>query len=168
MDVVSHGLWGGAAFVKKSRKSFWLAFSFGVFPDLAAFSWFFISYLLRNGFVLPDFHKLEQPHPDLIPPYVHTIYNYSHSFIIFGLAFLIVWTLLKRPVWEMLAWGLHIFMDIFTHSYKFFPTPFLYPVAHLEVNGVPWSNPVIFFTNWILLFLIYGRLLFWKKLKTRD
>ncbi|MBI2662668.1 hypothetical protein HYX11_04380 [Candidatus Woesearchaeota archaeon] len=38
---------------------------------------------------------------------------------------LVVYVILGRFVGEMLAWLGHIIIDIPTHSYKFYPTPFL-------------------------------------------
>lgn len=43
MDIISHGLYGGAVFGEKNRKQFRLAAGFGVLPDFLAFGLPFIS-----------------------------------------------------------------------------------------------------------------------------
>lgn len=163
MDIVSHGLWGGAAFGRKNKKSFWTAFVFGIAPDFLAFAPFFATIFLGLS-KLPNIHQ-EPPDPALIPSYVYNVYSVTHSLVIFLSVFLIVWFVLKRPFWEMSAWGLHIIMDIPTHSHAFFPTPFLWPLSHLEVNGIPWSHAVIMIPNIILLVIIYCLFFIKKKYK---
>lgn len=164
MDILSHGLWGGVAAGRQTKKRFWLAFSFGVLPDLLAFAPVFLVHLFTNGFVRPKFATYEPPRPDLLPAYVNQVYNYTHSFLIFALVFLLVWLVMRKPFMPLLAWGLHILMDIPTHSTAFFPTPFLFPVSSYVVSGIPWSTPAIFFTNWFAIILTYT---YWwrKKLK---
>lgn len=55
----------------------------------------------------------------------------------------------------MLAWPLHILIDIPTHTAEFFPTPFLWPVSNFHVDGISWGNPFIFYPDLILLVLSY-------------
>ena len=75
MDIVSHGLWGGAAFGRKNKKSFWVAFLLGVLPALHQ---------------RPLFNGIEPPDPSLIPSYVGQIYNLTHSLVVFAAALLIL------------------------------------------------------------------------------
>ena len=153
MDIVSHGLWGSLAFGRRSRHSFWLAFFFGVAPDLFSFGLFFGARILglASG---PDWSH-GTPDPSLIPPYVHSLYNITHSLIVAGLAFVIVWLFRKRPLWEMLGWPLHILFDIPTHASKFFATPFLWPLSDYRINGIPWISPQIFIPNVLFLIVLY-------------
>jgi membrane-bound metal-dependent hydrolase YbcI (DUF457 family) len=155
MDVFSHGLWGGIAVGRRSKKSFWTAVAFGVAPDVIAFGPFLVVRLLDQG--TEFFSRLGQ-RPDIhsIPDYVHTVYSTTHSLVVFAFVFAIVWAIRRKPIVEMLAWGLHICMDIPTHSDRFFPTPFLWPLSDYHINGIPWSNPYIFFPEWGLLFILYG------------
>ncbi len=153
MDIISHGLWGGIAFGKKSRKSFLGALFFGVAPDLFSFGPVFISAFL--GITAWPAPRLEPPQDALIPSYVHSLYQITHSIIIFLAVFLLIAILLRRPLWEMLAWGLHILMDIPTHSYQFFPTPFLWPISKFQVDGIPWGHPEIFLPNIAALIVLY-------------
>jgi hypothetical protein len=55
----------------------------------------------------------------------------------------------------MLAWLLHILVDIPTHSTRFFPTPFLWPISSYEFSGIGWANPMIFIPNVVLLTSLY-------------
>lgn len=166
MDIVSHGLWGGVAFGRKNKKSFWTAFAFGLAPDLLAFGPFFVSVFLGLA-KLPRFNDAEPPAPGAIPSYVSHIYDATHSLIIFLAVFLLIWFILKKPVWEMSAWGLHILMDIPTHSHSFFPTPFLWPLSGFEVNGIPWSHPIIFIPDIVLLAILYAWFFVFKKGRQR-
>ncbi len=155
MDVLSHGLWGGVTVGRSSRKSYWTAFAFGVAPDVIAFGPFFGDRLLLHG--AEFFEQIaRKPDPTLIPAYVHTLYHYTHSLVIFAAAFIIVWIARRKPMMEMLAWGLHICMDIFTHNSAFFPTPFLFPISDWHFDGIPWSSPIIFFPNLAVLAVLYG------------
>ena len=154
MDIISHGLWGGIAFGRTSKKSFWLSFLFGMGPDLLAFTPFAILILLGMA-KLPDFTR-EPPDPNSIPNYVYQLYNFSHSLIVFAALFAILWLIFRRPMWVFCAWGLHILVDIPTHSYKFFPTPFLWPVSGFEINGHSWATPEIFIPDLVLLTILYA------------
>ena len=80
----------------------------------------------------------------------------THSFIVFFLAFLLMWFVLKRPLWELSAWGLHVLVDIPTHSFVFFPTPFLWPFSDWKFNGWQWMAPTILVPNYVMLFLLYA------------
>jgi hypothetical protein len=157
MDIFSHGLWGAAAFGRKNgsftKKKFWTAFAFGVTPDMFSFGVLFAASL--SGFSdMPVFHS-GPPNPADIPPYVYSLYNATHSLFVFIAFFCILWAVFKKPVWESLAWGLHILVDIPTHSYAFFPTPFLWPFFDFKFNGWSWGSPWIFFPNILALTLVY-------------
>ena len=154
MDVVSHGLWGGLAFGRKSKKLFGLALIFGALPDLIPFSFEFVRLLFGESFRLT--------HPDLgmIPSYVYMLYNHTHSLVVFGFIFLLTWAIIKKPFLPMAAWGLHILMDIPTHSLEFFPTPFLWPISDYKFNGMLWTSPAVFIPNIVALLVLY---ILWRK-----
>ena len=42
MDVLAHGLWGGAAFSARGKKEFWTGFLVGMAPDLLSFGVFHV------------------------------------------------------------------------------------------------------------------------------
>jgi hypothetical protein len=153
MDIVSHGLWGAIAFARKSRSSFWLAFVIGLAPDLFSFGVLYTAAVfgLEDK---PDFSQGTPPESS-IPQFVHDLYNVTHSFIVFLLAFLLIGFLLKRPLWELSAWGLHVLVDVPTHSHAFFPTPVLWPLFDWKFNGWQWTTPTILVPNFVLLSLLY-------------
>lgn len=53
----------------------------------------------------------------------------------------------------MLAWGVHILVDIPTHSYRFYPTPFLWPLSGWKFNGFSWGTPWFIVVNYGALLL---------------
>jgi hypothetical protein len=154
MDIVSHGLWGSIAFGRKSQSSFWLAFVIGMAPDLFSFGILWVAAILGLS-EKPDFSNGTPPE-STIPQYVHYLYNVTHSFIVFLAVFFLVWFLLKRPLWELAAWGLHVLVDVPTHSYAFFPTPVLWPLFNWKFNGWQWMTPSILIPNFVLLSLLYA------------
>lgn len=162
MDILSHGLWGSIALGRRGRRSFWIAFLFGVAPDLFSFGVLFAGGLFWHG--LEFLRGLGQP-PDasLIPAYVYQLYNLTHSLLVFGLVFGVVWLLRGKPLLEMGAWGLHLGMDIFTHSDAFFPTPFLWPLSDAHFDGRPWGDLRIFAPNVLLLAVLYAWFFFRRK-----
>lgn len=165
MDVISHGLWGGLGFGRGSRKDFWWASFFGIAPDLFSFGIFLV--LAFFGFEAhPDWSSGQHPDPTQIPAYVHSAYNVTHSLVVFSIAFGVVWFIRKKPLFTLSAWGLHILMDIPTHSTAFFPTPFLWPIASVSIDGIPWSSPIIMIPNIVLLVALYAW--FWRSRQKRK
>lgn len=166
MDVFSHALWGGVVAGRKSKKYFWWAFGIGLFPDAASFGILMVARILG----LANSLDFSNGHPDasLVPQFVHILYNFTHSFITFGLVFLLVWWLLKKPFWPLLAWGFHILLDIPSHSFEFFPTPFLWPFSNFMINGISWGENIVFVPNVIFLILLYAvwGASWWKKSRT--
>lgn len=155
MDIVSHGLWGGIAFGRASRRRFWAAFAFGVTPDLLAFGPHFVGSVWASvsgngGPPIGPRHGYAN-----IPTYVFGLYDVTHSLVVFAVAFLVVWAVLKRPWWPMGAWGLHVLMDIPTHSMRFFPTPFLWPLSNYRIDGVSWGQPLVLIPDLVLLAGLY-------------
>ena len=154
MDIVSHGLWGAIGFGRRTRQSFWLAFMVGIAPDLFSFGILTMAAMLGLA-TQPDFTHGTPPESS-IPEYVHDLYNVTHSLVVFLIVFLLVWLVVKQPIWELSAWGLHVLMDIPSHSFAFFPTPFLWPISDWKFNGWQWMSPYIFIPNVALLVLVYG------------
>lgn len=155
MDIISHGLWGSLAFGRKNRRFFWWSFFFGVFPDLSSFGFYTVGTWI-GLFPHPDWSSGQHPSPEAIPTFVHVLYSYSHSLIIFLAVFGLAWFFVRRPIWPLAAWGLHILVDIPTHASEFFPTPFLFPISDFHIDGVSWGHPMIFFPNAVLLIGLYA------------
>ena len=145
MDTISHGLWGSLVFGRQSKKSFRLAFFFGMAPDLFSFGPFFAGSFLGLWTRPPI--SIEPPSPSAIPGFVHFMYQPTHSLIIFGAVFLLVWLVRGKPLWELAAWGLHILYDIPFHESRFFPTPFLWPLSSYTFDGISWGHPLVFIPN---------------------
>ena len=149
MDTFSHALYGKGLF--GYRKYRWTSFLFGALPDLSSFGVYFLAQLFSN------FHKLKYVRPSIeeIPIWVIELYNISHSLITAFVFIAIVYFVKKDLTWPMLAWPVHIIVDLFTHSIEFFPTPIFWPLSNYQFDGIPWSNIYVFITNIILIFLIF-------------
>ncbi len=107
MDFISHGLWGGIAFGRKNKRNFWLAFLFGIAPDILSFGVFFAMTIL--GFIERPNFGVGPYDPNSFPYIIYTLYNITHSLVIFGLIFLILWIIFKKPFLLFLSWGFIFF-----------------------------------------------------------
>ncbi len=178
MDILAHTLWANAgarganALAEKENNKFhinpmWTGF-WGVFPDLFAFT---IPFILRFYYVLSGtggasfFGKPAMVEGEYQNGFdlALNLYNYSHSLVIWAFVFLVVWVIFKRPRYELFGWALHILIDIPTHVIAFFPTPFLFPLSDYKfAYGIQWSNQWFMITNYVLLLLVWGKILFSK------
>jgi hypothetical protein len=122
-------------------------------PDIFSFGIFTATSIL--GLVSgPDWGS-GPPDPSAIPQYVHHLYDVTHSLVVFTVVFGTVWWVRKKPLLELLAWPLHIIVDMPTHSSAFFPTPFLWPVSDFTIDGISWGTPWIFIPNVVLILVLY-------------
>ena len=142
MDTLSHALYGKGLFGYKKYR--WYSFFFGVIPDIFSFGIYFV-YL----FLFSDF-KFGRPTIDELPFWVYDLYDISHSMVTASIFILIAYKINKD-----FAWPMHIIVDFFTHSIDVFPTPIFWPISDFRFDGIPWSNPYILGTNFILIFLIF-------------
>jgi len=179
MDVISHGLWVGAIYKAinlekrtKERLKVWKAVLWGIFPDVLSFAILFAYMIIGLIFGMNNFSGI--PNPSQIEP--HTVYssnpifhltgilyNLSHSSLIFILVFAIISLLYWKPLWTMCAWGVHILIDIPTHSYEFYPTPVFWPISGWRFDGFSWANPWFLAMNYIVLIGIYIFLIRWER-----
>lgn len=161
MDFVSHALWGGVAFGRDNRKMFLVAAVISVLPDLLSEGLFGVLYFFGIG-GMPSW---DMGHPNITayPIWAQHVYSAAHSLILFALALLLVWVLSGKPVWVVGAWGLHVLIDIPTHSAVLFPTPFLWPFSDFTVDGVGWNNPIVLLIDALLLLGVYSLWLLLKK-----
>lgn len=172
MDILAHGLWSSlvakaankalrqAQRVKIRRAVFW-----GVFPDIFTFALPFIVvfwYLATGQMHWADFPKPDTAgaaapaHPIKILGFTHNpLYEISHSIIVFLIVFAVFSLIYKRPLLELLAWLLHILIDIPTHSYQFYPTPAFWPLWDWKFNGIVWANPYFLLANYAALLIVY-------------
>lgn len=175
MDIFSHGLWTGAVCKAVNKKiqghplHVRLTVFWGVFPDLFAFTigflWLFWN-LITGAMSFSDLHRpgTVEPAPhDRLPIFrlISILYNISHSLIVFLLFFGILYLIFRRPVWELGGWLFHILLDIPSHSYRFYPTPFLWPVSGWKFNGYSWTEPWFIILNYSAIIIAY--LILWKK-----
>lgn len=156
MDFVSHTLWGGAALGRRSRRAFLGAATVSLLPDLLT-EGLFTTLSLMNVGAMPDWSH-GHPNVTAYPTWAQTLYSGTHSLVVFTLAFVLVWVLARRPVWVVAAWGVHVLLDIPTHSLALFPTPFLWPLSDFKVDGLGWDNPAVLGANALLLVTLYS---FW-------
>lgn len=163
MDILAHGLWANIIYkaipeTRGDRKTTNWGIFFGIFPDLSAFTPVF-AYIFYQTVFLGQKLALVRPEDNgqAIPlsSLTHNLYNFSHSLIIWGVVFLLAWLVFKKLPWVLFGWGLHIGLDIFSHSSKFFPTPFLFPFSKFTINGWSWAEPVFMLVNYGLLLILY-------------
>ena len=180
MDILAHTLWttamarkGNIESQKRKKKFkiniFWTSF-FGIFPDLFAFTvpFLFSFYkVLIGDHAFGSFSTRHQVADGFTLS--HTLYQFSHSIIIWLLVFLILWLIFRRPRFELLGWFLHILIDIPSHAITFFPTPFLFPVSEYRFPfGVAWQTPWFMIVNYTALALIWGGILLKKLRKNKS
>ncbi len=175
MDVFSHGLWGFALSYPKAqkegkpKKALW-GLVVGMLPDVIPFLPVQLYFLLtQTSFSASLFFPVPQ---HWVFAWAIQSYNYTHSFVLFLLVFAVVCAVRaykKMSVvwWPLVAWGVHVLMDIPTHP-DFFSTPFLFPLSDFTFagRGLSWANPWVFGLNWLALVAI----LFWvrKDMKKRE
>lgn len=182
MDIISHGLWPAALShwlnmkkgyaLKPGQTAFW-----GMFPDLLAFTipflWLGWS-LATDAIDLSDMrhsHSAEGTSADwgVIGKLTALLYQIGHSGVIFLAVFLLLWFVRSvifkqgKPYLELGAWGIHILMDIPTHRLNFYPTPFLWPISDVQVDGISWGTPWFMGINVFLLIAVYGYIFYKRK-----
>ena len=153
MDTFSHALWGKGLFGYRKYRP--LSIFFGLFPDLSSFGVLFIVKIISD----PYNYKFGKPSLEELPYWVFNLYDFSHSLLIASIFLIITYFINKDIFFPMLAWPFHILLDIFTHSVAFFPTPIFWPLLDYKFDGIPWSNPYIWFSNiaGIILIFLYRR-----------
>lgn len=160
MDIFAHALWtnlvrGYTAYKKEINISkFWSIF-WGVFPDFFAFTPIFFWSIINRVNLKPE--DMEPINKDslFIFNFTHNLYNVSHSLIVFGIIFLIIYLVKKKIYFALFGWPLHILIDIPTHSYRFYPTPFLWPISDFKFGGISWGTPWFMFLNYYLILIFY-------------
>lgn len=184
MDIFAHALWANIAAKKgnkalrdrptlppadKTKPQFSIAWAtfWGIFPDLFAFSipsFIGIYKIIVGQLPLTAFGDHHGPVAGF--NLAHNLYQYSHSLVIWVVVFFVVWAIFRRPRYELLGWGLHIMIDIFSHSLAFYPTPFLFPIsAYHFPYGVAWSSKWFMITNYAALLLVWWQTGWGKKFK---
>lgn len=145
MDIFSHGLWAAAGahgvnLKTKTKVSVWKTGAWGMFPDLFAFTIPFIWMIVTGIRYIERGVEPASGDGQVMSQVAHGLYNISHSLVVFAIVFGLAWLIRKRPVWEMSGWLLHILIDVPTHSYRFYPTPVLWPISEWKFNGFSWGQ----------------------------
>lgn len=155
VDTFSHGLWTYIIFNSfLSGKFLWLAIFFGMAPDLFSWTIYALYKLIKD-------RKFGRPNLNKIPQWVFTLYGLTHSIFSILLVFIIVYLINGNVPIFLLAWPIHVLIDIPTHSGKFLPTPFLWPIFEWKFPGISWGEPWLFALDWILIIIfIVKKILF--------
>ncbi|MEA1996271.1 MAG: hypothetical protein U9N45_01465 [Gemmatimonadota bacterium] len=146
MDTLAHGLWGGL--LAGWRKRFCLAFLFGVCPDLFSFGLWMLIRFIQGTF------SRGRPPVYMIPDWLNTAYNYTHSLVIALAVWAFLWWWKRDLAVPFSAWIIHILFDIPTHSNAFFPTPFLFPLSRYTFNGFSWGQQWFMILNYSCLLAV--------------
>lgn len=147
MDTFAHGLWTYAIF--HDKKYVWPAVLFGVLPDILSFG-----ILMAVNVFSGNFHK-GMPRLETIPKWLFAAYNLTHSLVMFSLVFFAIFIITKNWYWPLLGWAIHILIDIPTHSTRYFPTPFLWPLSSYSFNGISWATPWFMAVNYLSLIVVF-------------
>ncbi|MHA1297938.1 MAG: hypothetical protein ACTSO9_00675 [Candidatus Helarchaeota archaeon] len=124
---------------------------FGVLPDLIPMPPLII-WDIKNGQPIRKIGNMREA-KSIIPRFFYELYYLSHSFVTFGICFLIFYLFFDTFALVLLPWALHIFFDIFTHSEKrdIVRTRFLYPLSKFEFDGYSWQNRKALIINYTLI-----------------
>ena len=146
-----------------SGPQLYLALFFGVFPDLIPFGANIIVSLFRpkSRFTrnYQDIDVMRSYYDQPENQWVYKLYNWTHSLVLWGLTFLVVWLIGSFynffPLFLLL--GYFMFLLIFQHiPADFFAPQFLTPLSHFNVNGISWGTKWFMILNYtsLVLFLI--------------
>ena len=167
MDILAHGLWGGLAFCPKGGRKYVAGMTLGMAPDLLSFGVFHVTH--PNWMLSRLAGEISGPPAlSILPAYVFHAYNLTHSFVIWSMAFVLLWFLARTPPWIWAAWGLHIICDIPTHATSYFPTPFLWPFSTPFVDGFSWATREFLIANYAALVTAYGVMVLYLRKRRRE
>lgn len=147
MDTLSHALWGRGLFGFRGHP--WLALWFGAMPDILSFGPFFFMRMLHGQWFRG------RPPLETIPGWTFFIYDLLHSLLVAGIVVAAVAYLRRDIAWSMLAWIFHILLDIPTHSSAYFATKMFWPISDFAIDGIPWSRPVVWYSNLAGLLMLF-------------
>ena len=170
MDIVSHGLWAGAAAELLRRQSARRAgvvagaVVLGMAPDvvsvLPVMGWAFFQ---SNPFGLVYSYIAATPgNEPALPTTVTMLAHHSHCLMHSAVVALFVawlaWWLRPSLLIPLVGWWLHIAVDIPTHSNDYYAVPFLYPFTYWGVDGIAWTTPWLLGVDYVALALVYWAL----------
>ena len=148
MDSFSHGLW---SYVLFRGPIAWLAVLAGVLPDVVALGPRVVANAfkgrLRKGL-------LSRGDGGLVDRYTDFVFPLTHSLVVAAAVITLVF-IFFGAAWWLLAWPLHIMVDMFTHK-RSEATPFLYPLSGFRFSGIHWSSAKFLLANNAGLAVVYG------------
>jgi SAM-dependent methyltransferase len=149
MDTLAHTLW--TYIIYFSHKLKWWAILIAVLPDIFAFTpHFFVEHFV-GGQIIFD-----------------ALYNFSHSFISVLLIGLIVFLFARKYLILLGAWALHIFIDIFTHPFGYYPTNYLYPFTSPFMFAIDYRTFTFTIINYVLIMTILTTLVYFYKIRKKN
>ena len=191
MEIFSHALWSaGLAQLanrhlkvkhKHLRLRPILTAGWGIFPDMVVFApvWAIYAWNLVSGKI--NYSQIPQ-HGQLGLVDTNTVtrifYSLSHSIVVFCVVMFLVVLFYRlftgrkarrsASLWAMLGWGLHILIDVPSHSYEYSATPVFWPISEWRFSqGIDWGTPTFLLFNFLALFLLYLFLLWTEPRKER-
>ncbi len=150
MDIVSHALWANLIFKESPIAQRSAVIVLSIMPDFVSFSTITVKKFINRTM---SFHR---PIASAIPAQVIKLYNATHSLIIWVAIFLLLKIMgLSLLTLAFMGWGLHILLDIFTHTAHYFPTPIFWPLSKFHFSGISWSNKWFMAFNYGVLAFMY-------------
>jgi len=177
VDIISHGLWAGAAGEwlrrrsNRTEKTVAWTVAFGVAPDLV-----WVVPVTAWSLFQPDPWRIvseyimatpgnEPQLPAMVNAVTHHAHCFMHSAIIALVATALARWLKPALLIPLTGWWLHIAIDVPTHSSDYYAVPFLYPITYEGVDGVAWTTPWLLVLNYAVLGLIYWLLIRSRKVR---
>jgi len=126
-------------------------------------------YLRVSSDAAPQHYFFSRSLRDALPQPIRpdTLYLFSHSLAVFIAVFGVTWLVRRRLALAMLAWPLHILMDIPSHRAGMYGTPFLWPFSSYRFDGVSWGRPRFMLLNYTLIASAYLLLFAWWLFSSR-
>ncbi|MFX0141640.1 MAG: hypothetical protein ACFFDN_48835, partial [Candidatus Hodarchaeota archaeon] len=149
MDFFAHLLTTFIIFYQPDWTLLLLFEFFGVFPDLIPFFPVMIYDISKNKTRQP----IDLSDPSRVPGFFYVLYDISHSFVTFGICFLIMYLFLNNLAFILMSWGMHILFDMFSHSKPkdIVQTKFLYPITQFSFKGYSWQHRNALIINYSLI-----------------
>jgi hypothetical protein len=119
--------------------------SAGLAPDLP----FYLTYpawLIYRGQMRAAFRNNDWPQA---PQWVYTLHHLFHSLPMLVLVTISNFLITGRWSSTAIAWGLHILIDIPTHSRRHWAPQFLWPLSPMTVDRLSWVEVVIPTIRWL-------------------
>lgn len=149
MDLLSHSLWSYVLWHNDAQVA--AAVAAGVLPDLIGVLPPAIAAGAKHRSLRAAFYCTNPPR--WAARYKALMYPLTHSLVVSALAWVFV-SLAFGAQWWLLAWPLHVFIDILSHPSNN-TAPFLYPFSERRMHGVRWWDKRFVAVNAVLLLIVF-------------